>query len=256
MVTTQEITDNDFNLNIPRYIDSSETEDLHNLFAHLNGGIPTHDVDELSNYWELFANLKSDLFTPSTNDGFYDTKVVSSEVKNTILQSSEYLTFKESVIQTYLSWRETYDEMLNSLENGCKPKAIIKELSESLLEAFENTKLIDKYDVFQLLMDYYMEVMQDDMYLISQDGWEVGATVRELVPTKNDKGKFVYKEVHDFEMKKVRYKADLVPPALIIDTYFQKEQLAIDELQAKLDMASSKLENYIEENSAEIFIYI
>ena len=236
MVTTQEITDNDFNLNIPRYIDSSEAEDLHNLFAHLNGGIPSHDVDELSSYWELFANLKSDLFTPSTNDGFYDTKVVSNEVKNTILQSPEYLSFKESVIQTYLSWRETHDEMLYSLENECKPKALIKELSESLLEAFEDTKLIDKYDVYQLLMDYYMEVMQDDMYLISQDGWEVGSTVRELVPTKNDKGKFVYKEVHDFEVKKVRYKADLVPPALIVDTYFQKEQLAIDELQAKLDM--------------------
>ena len=251
MVTKQEIEDNDFNLNIPRYIDSSEREDLHNLFAHLNGGIPAYDVAELSSYWELFPNLKSELFTPSANDGFYDTKIVSSEVKNTILQSSEYLSFKDSVTKIYLSWREEHNEMIHSLENGCRPKAIIKTLSESLLEAFEETKLIDKYDVYQLLMDYYMEVMQDDMYLISQDGWEIGSTVRELVPTKNDKGKFVYKEVHDFEFKKVRYKADLIPPVLIIDTYFQAEQLAIDELQSTLDMASSELENYVEENSGE-----
>jgi len=251
MVTTKEITDNDFNLNIPRYIDSSEPEDLHNLFAHLNGGIPSHDVDALSNYWELFPNLKADLFSPSSNDGYYDTKVVSSEVKNTILQSHEYKAFKDTVTQVYLTWREQHDEGIYSLGHGCRPKAVIKELSESLLEAFEATKLIDKYDVYQLLMDYYMEVMQDDMYLISQDGWEVGATVRELVPTKNDKGKFVYKEAHDFEVKKVRYKADLVPPVLIIDTYFQEEQLVIDELQSKLDIASSELENYVEENSGE-----
>jgi len=251
MVTTKEITDNDFNLNIPRYIDSSEPEDLHNLFAHLNGGIPSHDVDVLSNYWKLFPNLKADLFTPSSNDGYYDTKVVSSEVKNTILQSHEYIAFKETVTKVYLSWREQYDESIYSLGNGCRPKAVIKELSESLLEAFSKTKLIDKYDVYQLLMDYYVEVMQDDMYLISQDGWEIGSTVRELVPTKNDKGKFVYKEAHDFDVKKVRYKADLVPPVLIIDTYFQEEQLAIDELQSKLDIASSELENYVEENSGE-----
>ncbi len=89
------------------------------------------------------------------------------------------------------------------------------------------------------------------MYLISQDGWEIGSKVRELVPTKNDKGKFVYKEVHDFEFKKVRYKADLIPPVLIIGTYFQTEQLVIDELQSTLDMASSELENYVEENSGE-----
>jgi len=251
MVTTKEIADNDFNLNIPRYIDSSEPEDLHNLFAHLNGGIPSHDVNALSNYWELFPNLKADLFTPSSNNGYYDTKVVSSEVKNTIIKSHEYIAFKDTVTQVYLTWREQHDESLYSLENGCRPKAVIKELSESLLEAFSKTKLIDKYDVYQLLMDYYVEVMQDDMYLIAQDGWGVGATVRELVPMKNEKGKFVYKEAHDFEVKKVRYKADLVTPVLIIDTYFQEEQLAIDALQSNLDIVSSELESFVEENSGE-----
>ncbi len=251
MVTKQEITDNDSNLNIPRYIDSSEVEDIHDLFAHLNGGIPVHDVDALNTYWELFPKLKDTLFTPSKTDGYYHTQVESSEVKNTILHAPEYLRFKDKVTQVYLSWRGEHDESLHNLNNGCRPKAIIKELSESLLEAFKETKLIDPYDVYQLLMDYYLEVMQDDLYLISQDGWTVGSIVRELVPTKNDKGKTVYKEVHDFEFKKVRYKADLIPPVLMIDSYFKEEQLAIDALQSTLDTASSELESYIEEHSGE-----
>lgn len=251
MVTKQEIEDNEFNLNIPRYIDSSEAEDIHNLFAHLNGGIPADDIDALSEYWELFPDLKNTLFASSSNDGYYDTKVLSSEVKETILQSSEYESFKDEVTKVYISWREQHDERLYTLENGCRPKEIIKELSESLLDAFKDTKLIDKYDVYQLLVDYYNEVLQDDLYLISQDGWEIGNVLRVLVPTKNDKGKNVYKEAHDFEYNKVRYKADLIPPVLIIATYFQAEQTAIDELQTKLDSLSSELESFVEDNSGE-----
>lgn len=251
MVTKQEIEDNEDNLNIPRYIDNSEVEDVHNLFAHLNGGIPAHDVDALSEYWALFPKLKDALFAPSTQVGYYNTLVVSSEVKNTILNAPEYTAFQDSVMQTYTTWRAEHDEMLHGLDVGCRPKEIIYTLSESLLDAFRETKLIDRYDVYQLLMDYYSEVMQDDIYLISQDGWAVGNEVRELVPVKNDKGKYVYKEAHDFELKKVKYKADLIPPKLIIATYFQAEQSAIDTLQTGLDSASSELESFIEEHSGE-----
>jgi type I restriction enzyme M protein len=251
MVPKHEIEENDFNLNIPRYIDSSEPEDLHNLFAHLNGGIPKHDVDLLTEYWDLFPDLKNTLFSVGSHDGYYHTNVAPSEVKNTILHSSEYIHFKENATQVYLSWREQHENTLFNLESGCRPKEIIKTLSESLLEAFKGTTLMDEYDVYQLLMDYYVEVMQDDLYLISGDGWAVGNTVRALTPSKNDKGKMVYKEVHDFEFKKVRYKADLIPPVLIIKTYFQAEQAAIDELQVQLDTATSELESFIEEHSGE-----
>ncbi|WP_434637064.1 type I restriction-modification system subunit M [Sulfurimonas sp. NW7] len=251
MVTLKEIEENEYNLNIPRYIDSSDSEDIHDLFAHLNGGIPKADVDDLDEYWDIFANLKNELFTPSTKEGYYNTNIVPSAVKQTIMDSDEYKAFKKSVIDTHLSWRSLHEDMLFNLDKGCHPKAIIKELSESLLEKFKDVKLLDKYDLYQLVMDYYAEVMQDDFYLISQDGWKVGNVVRQLIPSKDSKGKNVYKEVHDFEFKKVRYKADLIPPKLIIDTYFQAEQKAIDELQVKLDSASSELESFIEDNSGE-----
>ena len=251
MVTLKEVEENDYNLNIPRYIDSSESEDIHDLFAHLNGGIPQADVDVLDEYWEVFSDLKDTLFKPSNKEGYYDTSIVPSEVKQVIIDAPEYATFKQSVIDTHLLWRGKHESMLYGLVKGCHPKSIIKDLSETLLGSFKGVKILIKYDLYQLVMDYYAEVMQDDLYLISQDGWEVGNVVRELVPSKDAKGKNVYKEVHDFEFKKVRYKADLVPPQLIIAAYFSVEQKAIDELQTKLDSASSELESFIEENSGE-----
>ncbi len=251
MVTRKEIEDNEYNLNIPRYIDSSEPEDMHDLFAHLNGGIPKADIEELAQYWEVFGNLKDELFSPSDKENYYISNVTTSKIKQTILDSNEFKEFKEDVVKTHLKWRALHEENLYNLKAGCHPKEIIKSLSETLLEQFKDVKLLDKYDLYQLLMDYYNEVMQDDLYLISQDGWQVGNVVRELVPIKDKKGKKVYKEAHDFEFKKVRYKADLIPPKLIINTYFQEEQKVIDELQIELDSASSALESFIEEHSGE-----
>lgn len=250
MVTLSEIEENEYNLNIPRYIDSSETEDIHDLYAHLNGGIPQADVDALAEYWEVFGKLKSELFTPGVREGYFGTTIEPSRVKQTILDSDEFQTFKDSVMATHLAWRGKHENMLHSLDKGCHPKQIIKTLSETLLEEFKEVKLLDKYDLYQLVMDYYAEVMQDDLYLISQDGWEVGSVVRELIPSKKN-GKNVYKEPHDFEYKKVRYKADLIAPELIIASYFLDEAKAIEELQAKLDSTSSELESFIEEHSGE-----
>ena len=251
MVTLKEIEGNEYNLNIPRYIDSSEPEDMHDLFAHLNGGIPKADIEALSEYWEVFGELKDRLFTPSENEGYYKSIVESNKIKQSILDSKEFQAFKEEVIQTHIKWREKQEEILNNLETGCHPKEIIKTLSESLLEQFKDVKLLDKYDLYQLLMDYYNEVMQDDLYLISQDDWSVENVVRKLVPIKDKKGKNVYKKPHDFEFNKVRYKADLISPKLIIDSYFQAEQKEVFELEMALDSALSKLENFIEEHSGE-----
>ena len=251
MVTLKEIADNEYNLNIPRYIDSSEVEDVHDLFAHLNGGVPQNDVDVLDKYWTLFPKLKELLFTPSEHEGYYDINIESNLIKQTIVDANEFKSYSDEVVALHLSWRAEHEEMLESLAKGCRPKEIIKVLSETLLEKFKEVSLLDRYDLYQLLMDYYSQTMQDDLYLISQDDWEVGKVVRELIPVKDKNKKNVYKEAHDFEVSKVRYKADLIPPSLIIAEYFSNEQKAIDRLQSELDEVSSKLESYIEENTGE-----
>lgn len=89
LVSFSEIADNDYNLNIPRYIDSSEPEDLHDLSAHLSGGIPNRDIDALDGYWQVFPTLRADLFK-LTRDGYSDSLVESNQVKATILSHPEF----------------------------------------------------------------------------------------------------------------------------------------------------------------------
>jgi type I restriction enzyme M protein len=249
MVPTSEIEANDYNLNIPRYIDSSEAEDIQDLYAHLNGGIPDADLKKLKEYWDVFATLKDELFEASGTEGYSKAKIESSKVKNFILQSDEYQSFREDVFALYKKW--DHFQRLYNLEKGFHPKELIYTLSEDLLEKFKPVKLISPYDIYQILMDYWAQTMQDDCYMLSIDGWEVGNKVRELIPAKDKNGKNTYKESHDFEFNKVRYVADLIPPKLLIEKYFQAEQEAIDELQSRLDTAASELESYIEENSGE-----
>lgn len=249
MVTYSDIETNEYNLNIPRYIDSSNEEDIQDLYAHLNGGIPNNDIENLREYWSVFETLKDELFEASAKDGYSNAKVESERIKSFILNHDEFKVFRSDVFELYRSW--DHFETLHNLETGFKPKELIYTLSEDLLAKFKDVKLISKYDIYQILMDYWAEVMQDDCYMISQDGWEVGNKVRELIPSKDKNGKNVYKETHDFEFNKIRYVADLIPPQLLIAKYFQDEQKEIDELQSKLDIASSELENYMEENSGE-----
>ena len=251
MVSHKEIEENDYNLNIPRYIDSSKAEDTHDLFAHLNGGIPPKDVNDLDEYWDIFPKLKEKLFASNPNNDYYTINLSCDEIKQTILNSDEFKAYKEDIVSTHLQWREEHLNYLKSLSKGCRPKEIIQKLSNTLLNKFTKVKLLDKYDIYQLLMDYYTQTMQDDLYLIAQDGFEISKLMRELVIVKNSKGKNEYRETHDFEINKIRYKADIIPPSLIISEYFAKEQKEIDTLQRKLDEATATLEAYKEEHIGE-----
>lgn len=251
MVTLSEIEANEYNLNIPRYIDSSEDEDIQDLYAHLNGGIPNSDIEKFTPYWEVFASLKKELFEPSGIEGYSRSKIASNEIKATLLNHQEYQAFKADVLNCFDTWRKEHIVKLYDLEIGFHPKELIVELSKSLLALFADVKLISNYEIYQILMDYWADVFQDDCYMLSSDGWEVGNTPRELIPTKDKNGKNVFKEAHHFEFNKRRYVADLIPPVLIIAKYFQSEQNAIDELQSQFDSATSELESFIEENSGE-----
>ncbi len=251
MVPYKEIEKNEYNLNIPRYIDSSEAEDIQDLHAHLNGGIPNSDIENLKEYWDTFKSLKDELFSPSQKDGYSDIKLESNEVKSFILNHSEYKAYEEDTLKLYGKWRETHYKTLQNLKVGFHPKELIYNLSEDILKVFSDVKLLSKYEIYQIVMDYWAEVMQDDCYMISFDGWEVGNKPRLLKPIKDKNGKNKYKEKHHFEISKKRYVADLIPPELMIAKYFHIEQKEIDELQIKLDEATSRLESFIEEDSGE-----
>lgn len=244
MVPLSEIASNDYNLNIPRYIDSSEPEDLHNLSAHLQGGIPNRDIDALERYWQVFPSIRATLFEPA-REGYSKALVKASEVKSTILNHDEFKTFATQSLVPFTEWAQRSN--LHTIEQGELPKQIIHRISEDLLQSYAQTPLLSKYDIYQILMDYWEEVMQDDVYVLVQDGWPAGNVLRELVVNKGEK----LKETPDLVIGKAKYKAELIPPALIVARFFAAEQAKVDTLQSLLDSASQELETYLEENSGE-----
>ena len=247
MVPISEIADpaNDYNLNIPRYIDASEPEDLHDLDAHLNGGIPDTDIDALNNYWMVFPTLRNALFKANGRPGYSDPLVETQQVKTTILTHPEFNAYQQQVNAVFEAWREGHEPLLLRIDVGTIPRKIVETLSEDLLELFDALPLLDPYDVYQKLMDYWDEVMQDDVYLIAADGWVAAAKPRGIIQDKQ------VKENPDLVIKKNKYKMDLIPPALIVARYFADEQDAIDMLEANQAAVVSELEEYIEEHTGE-----
>ncbi|MGZ8160352.1 MAG: N-6 DNA methylase [Methylobacter sp.] len=237
MVSLSEIEKNDYNLNLPRYIDSQEPEDLQDIEGHLRGGIPQADIDALARYWSVCPALKAALFK-SNRPGYLDLAVAKSAIKTSIYQHSEFSTFIADMNAHFAAWRQRSAEQLKALQTGCHPKQLIAQLSEDLLNHYAGKALIDKYHVYQHLMDYWAETMQDDCYLISVDGWK--AETYRVVET-DKKGK----------QKDKGWTCDLIPKALIVARYFAAEQQAIGQLQANLEAVSAELSELEEEHSGE-----
>ena len=249
MVPLDEITDpaNDYNLNIPRYIDASESEDLHDLGAHLNGGIPDTDIDALNDYWTVFPTLRNALFKANGRPGYSDPLVETQHVKTTILTHTEFTAYRQQVSAVFGEWRAAHQDFLFGIGIGTLPREVIHTLSENLLERFTHLPLLDPYDVYQKLMDYWDEVMQDDVYLIAADGWIEASKPRDVIEDKQKK----IKETADLVIKKNKYKMDLIPPSLIVARYFAEEQAAIETLGAKHTTAESELAEFVEEHTGE-----
>lgn len=212
MVPLSEVEANDYNLNLPRYIDSTDPEDVHDIDAHLRGGVPDRDVDALQTYWNVLPGLRDALFGPGTRAEYSQLNVPATEVKATIFENAEFTAFRESITKRWRGWIKANELHLSALGEGAKPKALIEILSEALLERFRNVPLIDAYAVYQHLMDYWAETMQDDVYLVALDGWKKAAQPRVIVAKKGETNK----EQPDFVIGKTKYKTDLVPALLML----------------------------------------
>jgi type I restriction enzyme M protein len=253
MVPVAAISDpkNDFNLNLPRYIDSTEPEDLQDIDGHLRGGVPSRDIDALERYWRVLPSVRTALFKRADRPGYSQLRVAAGDVNKIIFGHAEFAAFSHTVTALFGKWRKTHAPRLRKLAAGSKPKELIEVLSEDLLATFEKAHLLDPYDVYQRLMDYWAETMQDDAYIISASGWVEGARVRQLKPTKNKEGKTVWAEVHDFMVGKNRFKSDLIPSTLLIARYFTVEQAAVEATEAELAVLQQQIEERIEEQGGE-----
>ncbi|MDO8508935.1 MAG: type I restriction-modification system subunit M [Nanoarchaeota archaeon] len=245
MVPVSEISDskNDYNLNIPRYIDSQETEDLQDIDAHLRGDIPNRDVDDLETYWKVYPSIRKMLFNPSKREGYSVLKIEQSNIKKTIFDHSEFITYSKKIEEAFNDWKKRNLSILKGIKIGSKPKEIIFNLGEDLLNDFSKLELIDKYDIYQHLMLYWDEIMQDDAYIVAVNGW-IAKPERIVVETENKKTG--QKKVTD-----KGWKCDLIPKELVINKYFTADKNKIELLQSELESVQSEMQALDEENSGD-----
>ncbi|WP_407264227.1 type I restriction-modification system subunit M [Tenacibaculum maritimum] len=232
-----EIEKNEYNLNIPRYIDTQEAEDIQDLDGHLNGGIPQRDIAALQEYWEVYPTLKQTLLSP-LRAGYLGLNVATSEIKHAIYQHPDFKSYHATLDLTFKEFAAANHAFFNSIDGTTKPKVFIKTIAEDLLIRYANKALINKYDVYQHLLDYWNSTLKDDVYLLIEEGW-VANTKR--VIEKNKKGKEVDKG----------WTCDVLPKQLIIDTYLAKEQQALQAVEAELESVQAKSAEWIEEHTGE-----
>lgn len=241
MVSRDEIEKNDCNLNLPRYIDSQPPEDRHDIAGHLQGGVPVRDVEALGDYWTICPGLKAALFQPN-RAGYVDLATKPENIRAAIHEHPEFRTFTEGLAKHFAAWRDGETARLKGLVPGFHPKALIGDLAKGLLKHYESRPLIDAYAVYQHLMSYWAEVMQDDAYMITQDGW-VAKTAR-IIETK--KGKDGKEKTAD-----KGWACDLVPKEVLVARYFAKEAAAIVEAEAERERVAAELLALEEEHGNE-----
>ena len=252
MVPLSEIANpaNDYNLNIPRYVDSSEPEDIQDLHAHLRGGIPDRDLDALSPYWDAFPTLRSTLFKPN-RPGYSDLAIEIDQVQQAILDSEEFKAFAHNVQGRLRAWFTRFRPVLEAIDRNTKPSQLIAELGENLLLRFTQVPLLDEYDVYEQLMTYWQTTMNDDVALILGDGWLNAARPRLTIDDKERKLTETADLVVGAGRSAQKYKADLIPPSLIIARHFAVQQAKIENLIAKAEEATRAVEEYVEEHAVE-----
>lgn len=225
---------NDYNLNIPRYINSQEDEDIQDIDAHLKGDIPDKDVQALQDYWKVYPSLKNKLFSKSKREGYSTIKVHQDKIKSTIFAHQEFIDFSNKIERIFNNWEKRNLKLLKEIQLGDKPKELIFLISEDILKSFANLDLIDKYEVYQHTMSYWEETMQDDAYIIVLGGWKVEINIQ-----RNKKG------------KEKGWDCDLIPKEIVIKRYFAEKQEEIDKLNNNLEEASQQKESLEEEHSGE-----
>jgi type I restriction enzyme M protein len=228
---------NDYNLNIPRYIDSSEPEDLQSIEAHLRGGIPDYDVDGMAPYWSVFDNLKSTLFAP-LRDGYYQSAINKDEVRHAVYSNGQFSRYANKVEKAFINWQDRVNDSLRSINGKTKAKRLIIDLAEAILEEFKKVTLIDKYDVYEALLAYWQDVMADDVFIIVQDGYKAAKeweNIVEVIESGKNKGK---EKITGWEGK-------LIPRSIITEEFFHDEQKAIDEIETLTSGKQAELDEMI-----------
>lgn len=236
---------NGYNLNITRYIDSTDPEDIQDIYAHIHGGIPAVDIDGLSKYWEVFPSLKSELLT-AISEKYYSLNVEHENIRQTIYKNAEFSEYGEKLDEAFTAWKSKEYSVLSSLDEDVSARELIVSLAEDILAEFEHLTLIDKYDVYQVLLAYWNEVMNDDVSLIisEPDGY-ANARATDNIEEEITQGK------NKGEMKVTGWEGRLIPKSIVIDAFFREEKNTIEEAENVVAGTESQLSDLIESADEE-----
>lgn len=238
---------NGYNLNISRYIDSSDSEDIQDIYAHIHGGIPAADIDALERFWTAFPTLKNELFG-AFSEGYYKLNVEEDVIRQTTYSNAEFAVYGEMIDEAFASWKSYADSKLKNLKAGVSAKELIIELAQAILKEFESLSLINKYDVYQILLAYWNEVLSDDVSMIISDkaGYGVARETENIMKEtkkKDDDG--------NPELKVAGWEGKLIPKALIISELFPEEKKAMDDLVDFVVETDSRLMSLVEESAED-----
>lgn len=185
VVTREEIRNNDYNLNIPRYVDSSEAAESWDIYASMFGGIPLSEIDELKEYWEAFPTLKDEMFT---NSEIPYVELATKDIKQTIKKHIDVINFEKEFENAFADLHSYLKTQW--LDNPSKVEVGKSEnkISENIFERLKNIPLIDKYEAYQLLDNEWGKIAVD-LEIIQSEGFEATKKVDPNLVIKKKDGK-------------------------------------------------------------------
>lgn len=244
VVSKEEIRSNDYNLNIPRYVDSSEKAESYDIYATMFGGIPNSEIDELSNYWDAFPTLKNKLFTPVKE---HFSKLAVNDVRDAIENNDDVLNFEKTFKDKFSDF-ENY--LYKLLIDQCQTINISKAeetISNEIFSRLVDIKLIDKYQAYELLADSWKSI-STDLEIIQTEGLSALNKVDPVMVTKKKGDKDT--EVQD------GWKGHIFPFELVQNELLSTEKNKISIINSRLSeitsLYSEKLENLSDDDKSEI----
>ena len=197
----------------------------------------------MEKYWSLFPGLKDKLFS-QLRDGYYRLNIPKEDIRNVVYNDPAFSAYAERIDNAFDAWMQMVDSSLRSIDEDTEVKPYIVELSEQLIGCFDGLELVDKYDVYEVLLSYWYEVMSDDVYLVSVDGYGAARTWENIMGEYTS-GKKKGKE------RVIGWEGVLLPRALIESVFFAPERKKINEAQAIAEETQSRLDEFVEEQTAD-----
>lgn len=241
------------NLNVPRYIQKIDDTLPQNIAAHLKGGIPGTDIESLKRLWDISPALKQEIFTcvDEAHD-VYNLALASGEIEGVIGQDASILAEKQKETDAiFTQWRDSVKDILLGIKSETNPKELIRTIAVMLLKAYESARLLDNYDVYDCLLNYWNAKLQDDVYAIKASGYEVGREIEYEYAQKKAKDENGETISVDDTSKVKSFEGAIIPKEIIEAVYFADELAAINELMEQSAALEAELDEMREEESGD-----